>query len=180
MGTLVFLRSAHLTLKIGATAAGTYHGQVSQAAVEVEPGDTVTYPVLDGTVPTQIGASSYALHLVAAQDWDTTGTPVTGLAAFLWQNEGAQATFYLTAYGTGTAPSTSKPAVTGTVTLVAGTYGGEVNTYPEIDVTLPCNTKPTLATTGTIPTLSDVEPEPLPGTVVQEEEPPEVLTEEVA
>jgi hypothetical protein len=42
--------------------------------------------------------------------------------------------------------------VTGTVTLVAATYGGEVNTYAELDVTLPCQVKPTLDVAGPAPT----------------------------
>ena len=56
MGTLLFMRDALVTLKLssGGTAV-EYQGQVSTAAVEVEAGDTVTYPVLDGTIPTQIG-----------------------------------------------------------------------------------------------------------------------------
>jgi hypothetical protein len=141
MGTILFMRDALLTLKIGAGTATEYQGQVSTAAVEVEAGDTVTYPVLDGTIPTQIGASSYALHLVAAQDWDTTG----GLARFLWDNEGEDAEFVLQAHGQDVAASAATPQATGTVRLVAGTYGGEVGTYPELDVTLPCAVKPTLA-----------------------------------
>jgi hypothetical protein len=114
---------------------------VSQAAVEVTAGDTVTYPVLDGTIPTQIGPSAYALHLVAAQDWDTAG----GLARFLWDNEGEDAVFVVQAHGQDVDPSDSTPAATGTVRLVAGSYGGEVGTYAELDVTLPCATKPDLA-----------------------------------
>lgn len=142
MGTLVYMRDALVQLKLA--TGGTwafYQGQVSTAAVEVEAGDTVTYPVLDGTVPTQVGAPSYALHLVAAQDWDVT----TGLARFLFDNDGKDAVFAIQAHGALTTPSTSKPAMTGTVRLVAGTYGGEVGTYAELDVSMPCATKPTLA-----------------------------------
>ena len=142
MGTLLFMRDALVSLKLssGGTAV-EYQGQVSTAAVEVEAGDTVTYPVLDGTIPTQIGPSSYALHLVAAQDWDTAG----GLARFLWDNEGEDAVFVVQAHGQDVTPSAAEPAATGTVRLVAGSYGGEVGTYAELDVTLPCAVKPTLA-----------------------------------
>ena len=142
MGTLLFMRDALLTLKLGAGTAVEYQGQVSTAAVEVEAGDTVTYPVLDGTIPTQIGPSGYALHLVAAQDWDAAG----GLARFLWDNEGEDAEFVLQAHGESTPNSDATPAATGTVRLVAGSYGGEVGTYAELDVTLPCAVKPTLDT----------------------------------
>ena len=38
----------------------------------------------DGT-HSPIGATTYSLHLVAAQDWSTTG-----LARFLWDNDGAK------------------------------------------------------------------------------------------
>lgn len=142
MGTLLFMRDALVTLKLA--SAGTaveYQGQVSTAAVEVEAGDTVTYPVLDGTIPTQIGPSSYALHLVAAQVWDAAD----GLARFLWDNEGEDAVFVLQPHGVETVPSDATPAATGTVRLVAGSFGGEVGTYAELDVTLPCATKPDLA-----------------------------------
>ncbi len=106
---------------------------MSTAAVEVEAGDTVTYPVLDGTVPTQVGPESYALHLVAAQDW----TAASGLARFLWDNAQAVATFgcgRMTPRG----PHRGQTGRDRDVTLVAPTYGGEVNTYAELDVTLPC------------------------------------------
>lgn len=150
MATLLFMRNAILTLKVGAAVAVQYQGQVSTAAVEVEAGDVVTYPVLDGTVPSNVGPESYALHLVAAQDW----TAATGLARFLWDQAGQDATFWLNAYGVATAAA-DKPAVSGTVRLVAGTYGGEVQTYAELDVTLPCLAKPTLTLTGTAPTLEE-------------------------
>jgi hypothetical protein len=145
MGTLLFMRDALVTLKLSSDAVGTpveYQGQVSTAAVEVSPGDTVTYPVLDGTIPTQIGPSTYALHLVAAQDWDTAG----GLARFLWDNEGDDAEFVLQAHGQDATNADATPAATGTVRLVAGSYGGDVGTYAELDVSLPCAVKPTLAT----------------------------------
>jgi hypothetical protein len=150
--TLLFMRHAQVTLKLGAGSAVSFEGQVSTAAVEVEAGDTVTYPVLDGTVPTNVGPPSYAVHLVAAQDW----TSATGLARFLWDNDGATATAYINAYGV-SAAAPDKPAVQATVTLVAPSYGGEVNTFAELDVTLPCQTKPTLSTTGTGPTEAEAE-----------------------
>ena len=144
MATLLFMRHAHLTLKVGAGADVEYQGQVSTAAVEVTAGDTVTYPVLDGTVPTQVGPESYALHLVAAQDW----TSATGLARFLWDHAGEEATFFLQAHGQGVTPTDDLPAVEGPVRLVAPTYGGAVNTYAELDVTLPCSLRPTMNTTA--------------------------------
>ena len=57
------------------------------------------------------------------------------------------------------APSTTQPAVTGQVRLVAGNYGGEVATYAEIEVSLPCIQKPTLASTGVLPTEAEAEGE---------------------
>lgn len=154
MATLLFMRNAIISLKVGAGPAVQYQGQVSTAAVEVEAGDVVTYPVLDGTVPSNVGPESYALHLVAAQDWSAA----TGLARFLWDNAGQDAAFWINAYGA-TAADADKPAVSGTCRLVAGTYGGEVQTYAELDVTLPCLVKPTLATTGSAPTEAEAEPE---------------------
>jgi len=143
VGTLLFMRDAKVTLTLtgGAGTPVEYNGQCSTAAVEVEAGDTVTYPVLDGTIPTEIGPSSYALHLVAAQVWDAAD----GLARFLWDHEGESADFVLQAHGKDVANAATTPAATGVVRLVAGSYGGEVGTYAELDVTLPCATKPTLA-----------------------------------
>ena len=147
MATLLFMRNAIVSLKVSAGAAVQFQGQVSTASLEVEAGDVVTYPVLDGTVPSNVGPESYALHLVAAQDW----TAATGLAAFLWTNAGQDASFWVNAYGAATAAA-DKPAMAGTCRLVAGTYGGEVQTYAELDVTLPCLVKPTLTITGPAPT----------------------------
>jgi len=145
------MKDANLTLKIGAGTAKAYQGQVQIAQVKVVPGSAVTYPTLDGTAQTQVGPSTYTLDLKAGQLWDATA----GLAAYLWTNEGAVADFTLQAHGQGIAPSTTQPCLTGQCRLIAGAYGGEVGKYAEVEVSLPCITKPTLATTGTLPAMAE-------------------------
>jgi hypothetical protein len=85
-----------------------------------------------------VGKTTYALHIVAVQRW-----AVDGLAAFLWDNDGALADFQYQAHGAGKVPSATEPGMTGTVRLIAGNYGGEVETFAELDVELPCSSKPT-------------------------------------
>jgi hypothetical protein len=155
VATVLFMKNAKLTLKIGAASAHDYAGQVKTAEVVVKPGTTTDYATLDGSVQTEIGASSYELHIVAGQVWDGTGTPPAGLARYLWDNEGQLATFELQAHGSAVANSTAQPSATGTVRLIAGAYGGEVNKIAEIDVTLPCQAKPTLNVV-----LAELEAEP--------------------
>ena len=77
------------------------------------------------------GKTTYALHVVAAQRW-----AADGLAAFLWDHDGELADVQYQAHGDGTVPTADLPGMTGEVTLVAGNYGGEVDTYAELDVTL--------------------------------------------
>lgn len=139
----LFMRDVSLTLGTGSTE---YNCQVAAAAVEVTPGDEVTYTTLcsDGTF-SEVGRSTYALALRLGQDWANA----QGLARWLWDNEGTTAAFRLQAHGSGTASSTDAPAMTGTVRIVAPSYGGEVDNYAEAEVTLPCVAKPTLETTTT-------------------------------
>jgi len=109
MATVLYMKDAKLTLKVGAGTAHDYAGQVKTGAVTVSPGSTTSYATLDGAVQQQIGASSYALHIVAGQVWDGTGTPAAGLARFLWDNEGQVATFELQAHGKNATNSSASP-----------------------------------------------------------------------
>lgn len=142
MTSPLFMRDVTLTLKLlpGGTRV-EYNCDVHLAEIVPTPGDEVSYVTLceDGT-HSQIGATTYALHLVAAQDWSADG-----LARFLWENDGAEAEFQYQAHGSAVAPSTDAPGMAGTVRLVAGNYGGEAEAYAELDVTLPCTVKPTIA-----------------------------------
>ena len=145
MGTPLFMRDVELTLTLVGPPAGTaasYACDVTAATIETSPGDEVTVQTLcaDGT-HTSISKSTYALHLVATQQW-----AADGLAAFLWQHEGELATFTYQAHGDDVVPSADAPGMMGEVRLVAGNYGGEADTYAELDVTLPCSGKPTMVT----------------------------------
>ena len=142
--TILFMKDAAIKLKIaGAGSLVEYNGQVASAEVEVSPGDEVQYPTLDGNVASNVGPPSYALVLRAGQNWSTEG-----LASFLWENEGELLDFEYQAHGKTVAESADTPKVVGQCRAVPGSYGGEVGTFAEIEVSLPCAAKPTLDSTG--------------------------------
>ena len=86
--------------------------------------------------------------LVGVQDWDTTAGS-EGLAAFLWQNDGASLSFVLNIHSVASSVGTAtQPRMTGSVLCVPGDYGGEIGAYAELNVELPCTAKPTLTTTA--------------------------------
>lgn len=141
MANPLFMRD--VTLKLATIAPpGTrveFNCDLSTAEIVPEPGDEVTYSTLCPTGSySSIGKTTYALHIVAAQRWDSTG-----LAAFLWDHDGELASFQYQAHGAGVVPSATEPGFSGEVRLVAGNYGGTVDEYAELDVTLPCSSKPT-------------------------------------
>jgi hypothetical protein len=141
-GSPLFMRDVTLNLRLASDAVGArveYQCDVSTAEIVPSPGDEVTYSTLcaEGSY-SSIGKTTYALHVVAAQRW-----AADGLASFLWDHDGELADFQYQAHGDGTVPTADLPGMTGTVRLVAGNYGGEVDTYAEVDVTLPCQSKPT-------------------------------------
>jgi len=139
-GSPLFMRDVTLTLKL--VSAGTrveYNCDISTAEIVPTPGDEVTYSTLCAAGSySAIGKTTYALHVIAAQRW-----AADGLAAFLWDHDGELAEFQYQAHGSATVPSADKPGMTGEVRLVAGNYGGAVDEFAELDVTLPCSTKPT-------------------------------------
>ena len=159
----VFMRNVLLTLKTGAGTPAEYQCNVSEARVQVTPGDIVTYRTLcTSGVFSSASPPEYALVLTAVQDWDTTAGS-EGLAAFLWANEGATLDFVLNIHGEAATASASKPKMTGQVVCIPGDYGGTVGEYAEFTVELPCVAKPTMALTTTlgvdepIPTWRDLE-----------------------
>ena len=155
MANPLFMRDVSLKLKLVGPPPGTnteFNCDASLAEIIPEPGDDVQYATLcPGGSYSQRGKTTYALHIVAAQRWDATG-----LAAFLWDNDGALATFQYQAHGAAITPSASAPGMAGEVVLLAGAYGGEVDTFPELDVTLPCTSKPT-KTVAAFPALAEEE-----------------------
>lgn len=147
MANPMFVKNAKVHFKLIGPPPGTlteFSCDVHEATVQSTPGDTVEYVTFCSKL-TQAGLSSYLLHLVGVQDWSTGG-----FARFLWDNAGKTATVTVQGYGTVDA---TNPAVTGTVVLVEGSYGGEAETWAEIDVELPFTARPTIATTA--PTLEE-------------------------
>lgn len=145
MGTPLFMRNVTLNLRVGGTGTRTeYNCDIHTAEIVPSAGDDVTYATLCATGSyTARGKTTYALHIVAAQSW-----AVDGLAVFLWDHDGETADFQYQAHGAGVAPSVGAPGMAGQVVLVAGNYGGEADTYAELDVEMPCVAKPTKITTA--------------------------------
>lgn len=141
-GALLFVKDASLKLKLAAGSLIEFNMETASAHIEVSPGDTVEYPTLDGGVASNVGPESYSLVIRAAQNYSAEG-----LARFLWDNGGAILDFDYQAHGKTAVKSAATPAVTGQVRAVPGNYGGEVGTFAEIEVTLPCIAKPVLDTT---------------------------------
>lgn len=160
-GSPLYMKDASLTLTLVGPPAGTeaeFNCNVHTAEVVPSPGDETTYVTLceDGTY-TERGATTYVLHIVAAQDWSAGG-----LAAFLWANPDALATWTYQAHGAASAWGTDTPGMTGTCRLVDPNYGGEADTFAELDVELPIVGRPTLATVA--PTIAEASAEaPQPG-----------------
>ena len=129
-----------LTLTGGATPVA-YQCDISTAEIVSKPGDVIEYATLcpEGSY-SSIGKTTYGLHIVAVQRW-----AADGLAAFLWDNDGALADFQYQAHGESVDPTADLPGMTGTVRLVAPNYGGAVSTWAELDVELPCQSKPVKA-----------------------------------
>jgi hypothetical protein len=141
VATILFIKTAKFTLGLAGTDK-QFEGDAADVHVEVEAGETVDYPTLDGNVASNSAPETYSLVMRAGQDYSSTG-----LARFLWDNAGEVATIALNAHGMGVAASAETPEVQGTVKLIPVQYGGEVSTFAEFEVTLPFTAKPVLATT---------------------------------
>lgn len=139
---IMFMKDANVKLAVAGGVLAEYNAQVQSCEIEVSPGDEVSYPTLDGSVSKNVGPPSYSLVITAGQDWG-----ITGLARFLWDNEGDLLDFSYQAHGAGTPAAAGTPIVTGQCRAVPGAYGGEAGTFAEIEVSLPCVTKPTLDVT---------------------------------
>jgi len=140
MATILFMKTALFSLKVGAGTLKTFQGDAADVHVEVSAGDVVEYPTLDGNVASNVSPESYALVMRAGQDYTATG-----LARFMWDNNGLVADVVVNAFGQTAVPGAATPAVKGQVVLNAVQYGGEVGTFAEFEVTLPFVAKPTLA-----------------------------------
>ena len=142
MATILFIKTAKfsLTVPAGSGTAVEFQGDAADVHVEVEAGDVVEYPTLDGNVASNSSPESYSLVMRAGQDYSATG-----LARFLWDNSGATADVVVNAHGATAVASDDTPEVTGQVSLIPVAYGGEVGTFAEFEVTLPFIAKPQLA-----------------------------------
>lgn len=114
-----------------------FAGDVLDAAVVPAPGAVQTVRTLDGVTHQDAESESWALELRCVVDWDSVRP---GLAWFLNAHKGEQVAFVF--HDTSDAVSATKPAVTGTVTLVPIAYGGAGNTFAEATVTLPIDGAP--------------------------------------
>ena len=147
----VFMRNVFLTLKTTVGSALEFQCHVTEARIQVTPGDIVTTRTLCSSgVFSSSSPPEYALVLTGIQDWDTT-VGSEGLAAYLWQNEGATLSFVLNIHTEASSVGTpTQPRMTGTVVCIPGDYGGTIGEYAEITVELPCTAKPTLTTAAVL------------------------------
>ena len=146
MATILFIKTAKFSLSIDdGTTVKQFEGDAADVHVEVEAGETVSYPTLDGNVASNSEAETYSLVMRAGQDYSSTG-----LARFMWDNANAVADVILNAHGMGVAASAETPEVQGQVKLIPVAYGGEVSTFAEFEVTLPFIAKPVLAITAPV------------------------------
>lgn len=117
-----------------------FSDDVTGARVVSEPGAVQKVVTLDGVTHQDAEPESWALELTMVLDWDSTRP---GLAYYLFNNKGTQVPFAFNAHPGGTATgSTTKPPISGTVTLVAASYGGDANVYSEATVSLPITGDP--------------------------------------
>lgn len=145
MATILFMKTAKFSLAVGGGQGQEFQGDAADVHVEVEAGDVVEYPTLDGNVASNVEAETYTLVMRAGQDYSATG-----LARFLWDNAGEVAEVVLNAHGATAVAGPDTPEVTGQVTLIPVQYGGEVSTFAEFEVTLPFLAKPVLGTGGAV------------------------------
>ena len=146
--TPIFMRDVLLTLKASAEPTPlAFQCHVSEARVQVTPGETVTVKTLcaNGSF-SSAGTPEYTLVLVGIQDYDTTAAS-QGLSAYLWQHEGETLDVELNVYGEDAVASASTPSMKGQVTAIPGDYGGEIGAYAELNVELPFLAKPALTLT---------------------------------
>ena len=84
---------------------------------------------------TDASQATWMLDLTYAQDWDTTNS----LSKYLFANQGATKTI------TFKPKSANTPTVTVSVIIIAGSIGGNIDSYAESTVSLPVQGQPTLA-----------------------------------
>jgi hypothetical protein len=109
---------------------------VTTAGITASP-NLVTIPATGCEGQTQQpAASSYALALAWLQDWGQAES----LSQFLWDNDTEETQFSIALDSDPTFPVAS-----GTVRVVAGSYGGDFAQPLTSSVTLPCQGKPTIA-----------------------------------
>jgi hypothetical protein len=126
------------------TLGGTdFSEDVLDVRVVPTPGAIQTVRTLDGVTHQDAESEAWSLEIRMVLDWDTVRP---GLASYLYTNKGDAVAF--TFHDVTDAISTTKPALTGTVTLVAAPYGGVGNTFAEATVVLPMSAAPTVDTTA--------------------------------
>jgi len=154
----LFMRDVKLRLKAAADAAALeFQCHVSEARLQVTPGDTVSVQTLCATGSfSSTGKASFALILSGYQDWDTTALS-EGLAEYLWKHDGEVLDFSLQAHGEAVTASATKPCMVGQVVASAVDYGGAINEYAPFTAELACVAKPTLSTTEPVAEEAEAE-----------------------
>ena len=115
-----------------------------------EEAEVIRYNTLcaDGSY-VALGRQLWNLELTGLQAYGDA----TDLARFLFDHQGETWEATVQIYGEGVEPSATTPAMTCSVIIAPGAYGGELDTYLEVEVTLPCIGSPVLVTVP--PVLED-------------------------
>ena len=132
------------TVRFGDVATGVdYKCQATNAEVQATA-NLQTVPATGCQPETQVpAASSYVLHLEYLQDWNATDS----LSQYLFDNETDEVDFSVSLDATDT---TAMPVASGTVRLVAGSYGGAFGTPLIATVDLPVQGKPVIGLAATV------------------------------
>jgi hypothetical protein len=140
------------TVRFGDVTTGVdYKCQTTNAELQATA-NLQTVPATGCQPETQVpAASSYVLHLEALQDWNVA---TDSLSQYLFDNETTEAEFSLSL----DTADVAMPIASGTVRLVAGSYGGAFGTPLLLTVDLPVQGKPVIGPASVV--LADREPAP--------------------
>ena len=139
----VFYKSADVSFKQGAGAATVVQCHARIAAFVPEEAEVIRYNTLcaEGSY-VALGRQLWNLELTGLQAYGDA----SDLARFLFDHQGETWSATVQIYGEGIAPSATTPAMSADVIIAPGAYGGELDTYLEVEVVLPAMTAPALVT----------------------------------
>lgn len=119
-----------ITFSLGGTS---FAEDAIDAWIEVTPGPVTQVITLDGVAHQDVGTETWALHVNAVLDHDSTRP---GLAYYCNLNKGTTVAFIFNPHGTG-AESATQPKWTGSLKVQPFQIGGKGNEFAEYEVVFP-------------------------------------------